>query len=202
MTANPSGDLDFENFKISFEDVSGYSLWNTVQSSLVARQFDIVSNTDVVRVQSVDRNGNLSIGVLLRKRSVEAVSSTGSTTGTGTSQTSTGTVSVPDTQTSTGTSSSTGVVVSTGAMALEPLYVPVYRSSGLSGVISGMDAFIASHEGSKTYSESEKAPVRIIRNDLAKFFESFFKTRIAAKKRLLVGQIRAKAAVLKDVILK
>ncbi len=202
VTANPSGDLDFENFKISFEDASGSSLWNSAQASLVARQFDLVSNTDVVRVQSVDRNGNLSVGAILRKSIVEAVSSTGSTTGSGTAQTSTGTVSAPVPQTSTGFSSSTGTSVSTGSVTLEPPYVPGYRSSGLSGMISGMDAFIAAHEGSKTYPESEKAPVRIIRNDLARFFESFFKTRVAAKKRLLVGQIRAKAAVLKDVVLK
>ncbi|MFB0964468.1 MAG: hypothetical protein QMC36_02025 [Patescibacteria group bacterium] len=202
VTANPSGDLDFEYFKISFEDAAGNSLWNTSQSSLSARQLDLVSNTDVVRVQSVDRNGNLSVGVLLRKSSVEAVSSTGSTSGSGVSQTSTGSVSVPVEETSTGSVASTGSTVATGSVALEPAYVPTYRSSGLSGMIAGMDAFIASHEGSKTYVESEKAPVRIIRNDLAKYFESFFKTRIIAKKRLLVGQIRAKAAVLKDVILK
>lgn len=201
VTANPSGDLDFESFKISFEDAAGNSLWNTVQSSLAARQFDLVSNTDVVRVQSVDRSGNLSAGLLLRKSLVEANSSTGSASGSDTSQTSTGSVTVPVVETSTGTTASTGSVAA-GSVMLEPVYVPTYRSSGLSGMIAGMDAFIASHEGSKTYVESERAAVRIIRNDLAKYFESFFKTRVGAKKRLLVGQIRTKAAVLKDVILK
>ena len=80
-----------------------------------------------------------------------------------------------------------------------PLYVPTYQSAA-TNVIAAMDRFILTHV--KQDAALETAAVRTIRNDLAKLFESFYRTRIVAKKRLLVGQIRTKAAALKSELLK
>lgn len=199
LSAQPSGDLDFENFRVAFETASGVELGNSTQTALVARTFDLVANTAVVRVQSVDRTGNVSTGVLLWKAtpatstssgttSSGSVSSSGSTTSTGTSSTDSVSVGTSD-----GTSSSTGIT-------LDPLYVPLYKSVPLVNVIAAMDRFIAAQ--TKTSSDVSTQTVRVLRNDLAKSLESFYKTRVTAKKRLLVGQIRAKAAVLKNALLK
>lgn len=63
-----------------------------------------------------------------------------------------------------------------------------------------MDRFVAAHV--KNDATLDTDAVRTLRNDLAKLFESFYQTRVVAKKRLLVGQIRAKAALLKTELLK
>lgn len=198
VSAQPSGDLDFENFRVVFLDASGKEIFNNSQASLVAKSFDLPAGTDVVRVQSVDRYGNVSIGSDLRKPS-PAVTASGSTSTGSTATGATSTGSTATGATSTGTVSNTGSTAS-GAVALPVKYVPNYRHAPLSNVIAAMDRFIAAQ--TKNDALKETVAVRTIRNDLAKLFESFYQTRITAKKRLLVGQIRTKAALLKAELLK
>jgi hypothetical protein len=177
ISAEPSGDVDFANFAISFESASGSVLKNVVATTLSSASFDLPTGTVRVRVQSVDTHSNTSSGVLLSASS----SATGSV--------------VP---TASGSVSSTGsavtVPVATGSVSVPAPYVPAYRDARLSALIRAMDAFIASKAA------TDAVGVANARNALAGQFEAFYRTRLAAKRQALFLQIKASVATLKALL--
>lgn len=102
VSALPSADIDFEQFRVSLETLSGASLSSSLVTALSSRSFDLPLGANVVRVQSVDNRGNVSEGVTFRNPAVPALDTTVASSGSSSPvEVSTGTTLPPKTLTGT-----------------------------------------------------------------------------------------------------
>lgn len=193
VSALPSGDLDFETFRVDVLTASGVELSNSAFTSLDRREIALPSSASSVKVRSVDRYGNVSSGTLIEKFQTVPASEVPSSSGATTPSTSSSGATSESVSDSGSTAS--GAVNGTGTAILAPLYVPTYRKAGLTTLIASMDAFVA--DRSSAFPNTDAAAVRLIRNDLAKLFESLYRAPFFFQKKAYVPTIKAKVMELK-----
>lgn len=181
LSASPSGDLDFENFRLDVVTASGTEISTSTFTSVDHREVILPTHAGGVLVRSVDRYGNTSSGVLVRRPSPAGAVTTD--VGSGSLATSTGS----------SVSSEDSVTASTGSLAES--YVPTYRKPALITLIAGMDAYVARQ--AKAFPNADLRAARLVRNDLAKLFESYFRARFKFERRAYLPSIYAKVTELK-----